>query len=763
MSGENTEFRDLSLREYDIAGNVFRAWFDDDGLAVVVDETIDEYKPNVLLVVRPRDSRKWDDLLANTYNIDLELVRPKKDNKYQKLDVEYGGTEIYEKLIREYENHGDIKGALADLMDFRDAAVRRSALGRLNAAQEEMDLATATATKAQNSIRGLGDRVRSLRGKLARQKERIGREPAKQSASRILRTESQIESTEEKKERAEKRLENARRRIDAATEEINAINALLARRRPSVDDVGAKPKVIEARTKKNNVAKMPVPENENKTEEINEPEESEMSKESNEVKPLLDKDPEIMDEEIAFKPVNFDDLPSPYADEPSRPLSPYDSTADDEPKPEVADDVGDENDKPFGFPEMTTESSAELEAKDDDKAVDTPESADVNNDTESNVAESDSYAVEEKTESEEPQAEESEPENDGAPESDSTSLTEFTDNFRHDDLKIHEYADADNTETDNVATSVETPSDSEHHDNVDEAPKRPFTPVEVPKMPVNNTRPMSPISADERPRPVGGKRSSFAYYVLLILLIALSVFTLWLYQNKHGGTVPFLGMGERVEQPVSKDADVEPDVPVVPAVQEEPDEPVVLPTPVVEPVPVVAPAPAEKPIEVRFPNDDILRGPEPEVPVVESEEDVLARKAPYGVSRDDKPVFIEAPEPVIETVVETVVEEPVINVTTVTAPDVIFEDDVVSVPMPMMNEDVDFEYENSANVPYVPELYVVEQPRQYVPEPQYVPKPQYVESNYDYVEEPMEETRRNLTIHDGGQYSVTETVVYRAN
>lgn len=267
-------------------------------------------------------------------------------------------------------------------------------------------------------------------------------------------------------------------------------------------------------------------------------------------------------------------------------------------------------------------------------------------------------------------------------------------------------------------------------------------------MPKEETRPMSPIQNNERPRPVGGKRSGFAYYILLILLIALSIFTLWLYQKKNGGTVPFLGLGEKVEVVESDEPDVpvdlyeEPDVPI----QVLPVEPPV-PEPVwPEPVPEPTPTPVDKPIEVRYPNDDILRGPEPEVRVIESEEDVLARKDPYGVSRDDKPVLVE-------------VTEPVVQVTTVISPDVIIEEDVVSVPMPMDGEDVEtvVEYYNPANVEYVTENYIYEQP-QYIPEPQYAPQPQYVPEP-----EPVDESRRDFSVHDGGQYSVTETVTYRAN
>lgn len=861
-------FQNLRPVEYDIAGNVLRTWYDDEGkLAFVVDETIDEYKPNVLLVVRSDGTRRWDDLLQNVYNIDLELIRPKRDNKYQKLDIEYSGIDVYEDLIDAYENHGDLNAALADLIDFRDAAVRRAATVRLTNANDEIAQAQITMDKTKHAIKSMNDRMRNFRNRLARQKSYVGREPSKQLASKILRTEAHIESTEDKLLRAEKRLENARRRIEIATEDANAALALLALRRPTVDlDSDTPHRVVDARAKKNDVAKMPVTDemDEDVDPELEEPEDTDMPKKSDEVKPLLDKDPEILDDEIAFKPVDFGDIKPAHMPELKRPLSPY-AAMDDEPKPEVVHDEGDRNDAAFGFPGEDDDEDdsddddalprTDIDTDDDDyratnkkkKDNDDTVRADDVDDNESpddyereykkevresrydsdkedksvskthvDEEETDEYKYDREEKSDEryaPEEKRDEPDDysvrtvaqDVTPEDD-TATSEFEDNFGH--MNFGAYADSAPEFTEkkfdeswgesgtqenkvneeraepvidtikNVDESVPTDVDTTgqastaQYDNQGlSAPERPFSPVEVPKMP--EERPMSPIQHDEKPRPVGTKRSGVGYYILLILLIALSIFTLWLYQKKNGGTVPFLGLGEKVEV-------VEPDEPV--DLYEEPDVPVVAPAPVdvyepdkpvwvePEPAPIVAPAPVDKPIDVRYPNDDILRGGEPDVRVIESEEDVLARKEPYGVSRDDKPILVEVTEPVVETVVETIVEpEPVVEVTTVTAPDVIIEENVVSVPMPVMGEDVETiaDYDNPANVEYVTETYVYEQPmpQQYAPEPQYIPQPQYVDESYDYAPapEPDSETRRDFSVHDGGQYSVTETVTFIAD
>ena len=91
----------LKVVDYDIAGNPLRAYQDVDGrLVFVLDLLIDDIKPNVLLVISPEDNRKWDDIIANDWGVDLETVRPKKDNKYQKLDIEYAGLDKYADLIQ---------------------------------------------------------------------------------------------------------------------------------------------------------------------------------------------------------------------------------------------------------------------------------------------------------------------------------------------------------------------------------------------------------------------------------------------------------------------------------------------------------------------------------------------------------------------------------------------------------------------------------------------------------------------------------------
>ena len=83
-----TEYGTLNMRSYDIDGNAINAFYDDsDDLIFVLDNTVNQNKPNVLLVINPMGDKKWDEILSGEYGIDLETIRPKQDNKYQKLDI----------------------------------------------------------------------------------------------------------------------------------------------------------------------------------------------------------------------------------------------------------------------------------------------------------------------------------------------------------------------------------------------------------------------------------------------------------------------------------------------------------------------------------------------------------------------------------------------------------------------------------------------------------------------------------------------------
>ena len=803
----------LTSMEYNIAGNVLRAYYDADGkLVFVLDETVMSSKPNVLLVINPVGDRKWDDILANDYGVDLETVRPKKNNKYQKLDIEYTGLAEYDNLIQAYKSGGDLTRALVALTEFRDVAARRAAMERLEIAEDGAVRARETIARANDTIAELQTKLKQLRATLARQKKQVGREPTKKSASKILRTDAQIDATNEKLRRAKKRLANAQRRLIIADEDAQIARDILdnvpvrgagvvasagavaggdKHRDVAVnndgpqfteysvsydnnldDDVvqeseknqknddsadgeeyqyaydisfdensdeyddendavdvadksGARNTVMASATSGDDaVARMSGADagsNSDTDKSVTRPEwgVNEMPDDKDEVKPLFDKNPEILDEEIAFKPIEFG-VSSPVSD----------STV---PGGENATSTGGGVNK-----EMENAGGATTSSGDDVPLTFTPPQP---KSTATNapidvrpIADSASYA-DNSGYGADASAQTPGPVGDVMSAVDNVPMADATDNARGGVAPIPPAYGPDTSGVGMTNTNANTwtgatqpyGNSGENMGNVpggagvgamasaptsDARPTPPVSGGEPAPVPAGN-RPASPINAGNV---VGGavasassRRPSFVYYVMLILLIGLSVFTLWLYQKNSGDGTPDLTATAPVED-VAKDA-VDTNVPVV-------EEDVDVATPVQvsepEPAPVVEPEPEPEPEPVVEPEPAVVVEPEPEpvadvviesvsvpTPVVEpeepripTEEEILASKPAYNVSQNEK-MFVAAPEYDTETLhnvntnvgvaggaVETVAADDVVDMSA-SVVDMSTEPTIVSESVPM--------------------------------------------------------------------------------
>lgn len=596
MPNERESFIPLDVREYDIAGNLLRAFVNPDGdIVFVLDLLIDENKPNVLLIIDSYDNRKWDDVLENDYGVDLETVRPKKDNKYQKLDIEYSGLSIYQELIDKYVAGEDVSESVALLNSFRRIAVKRAAQERLDAAEVIINNAYETIEKTNDSIDDMTERLERLRAQLTEVRANIGKEPTKQSAAKILRAESQIDATGEKIRRAKKRLENAQKRLVSATDDADAAREILDRL-GDLDDVTL-PAIVHdtplANIPERNVAIVkdaPLPtEYSDQSDFIttNNTKAEDMADE--EVKPLFDTDPEILDEEIAFKPIDFS---APIVAPETRPVVPNEPSV-----PDVYNNASDVAPLSFAPPIATEQYNAtddvllpsqkatgEMSVLDSITAVETPTGMDV---------------------------------------------TE--------------------TESEFIPRPV-----SPLHATPAPEPK-PESDVAVAPI-ESGVRPVSPLTGDAPVAVVGDapkQKQSIVYYVMLIALIVMSVFVLWFYQKSTGGNgLPTIG-GKFVSESDTTDvaeSQPEPEQVVVEQVtvtEPEPvkEEPVVAkpePTPEPMPEPVVIEAEPEpiEPTEVVVPvSVSVISGvtsvPEPETKKIETEEEILAKKPAYGVSQNE--------------------------------------------------------------------------------------------------------------------------------
>ena len=583
----------LKSQDYEIGGNTLRAFYDARGkLVFVLDYYTSDIKPNVLLVMTSHGDRKWDDVLANEYGVDLETVRPKKDNKYQKLDVEYDGLVVYDNLIRAYTDDGDVDAALRDLNEFRTASCRRAAMERLDVARAVAENARETIDRAGDSIVELQAKIKTTRAKLQSLRRNIGREPTKQSAAKILKTEARLEMLNSKLNRAKRRLENATKRLDAANDDMAAAQRVLDLI-PDNGNMNRKFKTVETKRPAPE-KKLPVvaPDDEPMDDDagddasddefddddnwIVDDDADDNAPESNDdVKPLFDKDPNIMDEKIAFKPINFDESWAASTTDAAvvrdNDIENNDASAINFDDQDLYDDtpVADENshdDKP-----VADEKSAFVPPKPIMDVVRVPDGYDTEpqekldnvfsesvNDTIDYGAPVATDAVSDENKSDNAPVLDSLTNVDDVPAPTTDTAVDVSPRPVDDMISPTNYMVPENTTNmDNADNDVVVPDTpdvpnvpdmsaiadvNESNDNNNDENKVDNN-IVIPAPVVDNrhadnvVRPMSPGA-----RPVvattpvarnNNQRPSLLYYVLLLVLIALSVFTLWLYQRSN--------------------------------------------------------------------------------------------------------------------------------------------------------------------------------------------------------------------------------------
>ena len=491
----------LTMRAFDIDGNKINAFYDaEDNLVFVLDNTINAQKPNVLLVIDSQGDKKWDEILTSDYDVDLETIRPKVDNKYQKLDIEYSGLPVYENLINAYNAGGDLSEQLNRLAVLRDSATRHSAMMRLNVANETISKTNTTIVKTKETIVRLEARIKTLRSNLSSEKKKIGKVNTKQSASKILKLESQIEATNEKLKRAKKRLDSAQKRLEIATVDAELASALL--NQPAIEikeSMKSKPVMV--------APKYPVQKTDGKEEPNSFDDEEDIADEEfdevieSDVKPLFSEDPQILNDNIAFKPIEFNtpvfqdikqEVAAPVVE--SVPVAEKEPDLESRPVLESFKPI----EVPAFVPEQITEEKSEItESVEERPVLETivPVSQELNVEP-----------VEQPVITEE--------------------KTEITEEHPVLDTIVPVPQDFDIEPTEQLKTEEST--------DVTETSTEPVAPVE-PITPIINTF-QTPVEVkSEHSKP------GFIYYVLLLILICLSVFTLWLYQrNMTTDTAPVL-------------------------------------------------------------------------------------------------------------------------------------------------------------------------------------------------------------------------------
>jgi hypothetical protein len=139
------------------------------------------------------------------------------------------------------------------------------------------------------------------------------------------------------------------------------------------------------------------------------------------------------------------------------------------------------------------------------------------------------------------------------------------------------------------------------------------------------------------------------YYIMLVALIIMSVFTLWLYQKNTGATAPDLAAPAPIVQP-------EPEQPVV-----DDESPFVIPPVDVEEAPI-----AIEPEPVQIPEEPVFVEPEPvqetAEQIIQPEPEVITEESSWLVAEPTYNVSEVVPTPAAAPAPAPIVNKPAYNV-----------------------------------------------------------------------------------------------------
>ena len=235
------------------------------------------------------------------------------------------------------------------------------------------------------------------------------------------------------------------------------------------------------------------------------------------VEPLFKEDPQILDDDIAFKPISFE-----------APAVPEISQSDK--APDLNKDMIVTEETTETTTEETEDNVEQEPAKEQQPVLESMVPVPVVDETPMPVVEpamTDTETIEEEPIEEIPVSE-------ATKEEEKTDEEPLKLEVVQEDMRQYEPGDEEKT--------TELVEENKIDEYVDVAPAAPVAPV-VPIMPQNALN----VGVVEEAEP---KRSRFFYYFLLFLLIALAIFTLWFYQKNIKPTTPVLAASiEKTELP----------------------------------------------------------------------------------------------------------------------------------------------------------------------------------------------------------------------
>ncbi|MCT4552599.1 MAG: hypothetical protein N4A44_02945 [Alphaproteobacteria bacterium] len=205
----------------------------------VIDHKISDEVIDPILIINPDETdkeRKWDRLLSEKYNVNPMNVRPKKNNKYLKLDVIYKGLNLY----RDYVEMPDQR--IANKIEHNKLTeLLKVCKERLDFLHLDLKRATSTKGTSAKTLKNLEDHLERVKIKLKKIEEnpKIEGFTAKEERerSKIFELEDKIKSAKRRIKRAEKREAENQEKIEVIKEQIKKIEDRVKKIKPADETI----------------------------------------------------------------------------------------------------------------------------------------------------------------------------------------------------------------------------------------------------------------------------------------------------------------------------------------------------------------------------------------------------------------------------------------------------------------------------------------------------------------------------------------------
>ena len=169
----NGKYEDVREFHFSSPQMSFVAFFKNDRIIFVIDDTCDVISPNELLIINAKEGEnpknpqtKWDAILKDDFGINPMEIRPKENTKYKKLDISYAPLDLYDSFV-----------AFQTEETLQLIEQNRQILSLENAYERESEnllvynKSTATLEKAQITLEKLKKKILNISKKMKKQEE----------------------------------------------------------------------------------------------------------------------------------------------------------------------------------------------------------------------------------------------------------------------------------------------------------------------------------------------------------------------------------------------------------------------------------------------------------------------------------------------------------------------------------------------------------------------------------------------------------------